>query len=61
MELATPPQANICFMETKFAKNFSKTAVLTLGMDNGYFDNDNGQTLYLGGILIDFTADNGEI
>ena len=27
---------------------------------NGYFDNDNGQTLFLDGILVDIMEDNGE-
>ena len=28
-----------------------------MGMGNGYFDNDNGQTLFLDGILIDIMVD----
>ena len=28
---------------------------------NGYFDNDNGQTLFLDGIVMDIMVENGEI
>ena len=28
---------------------------------NGYFDNDNAQTLFLDGILMDIMVDNGEM
>ena len=39
------------------------THLLNSGFDNGtgYFDNDNGQTLFLVDILMDIMVDNGEV
>ena len=39
------------------------THLLNSSFDNGtgYFDNDNGQTLFFEGILMDIMVDNGEI
>ena len=55
------------YVQTKFCRiafqpklgRFFKTAVLTLEMD-GYFDNDNGQTLFLDGIMMDIIVDIGK-
>ena len=38
---------------------FLKTAIFYYG--NGYFDNDNGQTLFLNGIVMDIMVENVEI
>ena len=54
-------------VQTKFCRiafqpklgQFFKTAVLALEMD-GYFDNDNGQTLFLDGIMMDIIVDIGK-
>ena len=56
-------QANKRFMANIFAKD--QSILLNSGFDNGngYFDNDNGQTSFLDGILMDIMVelvDNGK-
>ena len=48
-------------MATFFAEMLSIFSKSDFDYGNRYFDNDNGQTLFLDGIVMGIVVDNGEI